>query len=193
LRRQLRAWPDCRRLPTDRYYTRSAPWVESRAPQHAHLDGFDLHAALTVPAQRHDAREPLEKLLRYCARPPIAQERLQELPTGRIALRLKTPWHDGGAHVVYEPLDLIAKLAALIPRPRKNIVLYHGVLSANAAWRSRVVAYGRAQTSIGAMGAGATSPAQDCISVNASETSSLHAQACFDNPEGLRAGRSVMT
>jgi hypothetical protein len=100
---------------------------------------------------------------RYCARPPIAQERLQELPTGRIALQLKTPWHDGSTHVVYEPLDLIAKLAALIPRPRKNIVLYHGVLSANAAWRSRVVAYGRAQTSIGAMDAGATSRAQDYV------------------------------
>jgi hypothetical protein len=62
---------------------------------------------------RKAAREPLEKLLRYCARPPIAQERLQELPAGRIALQLKTPWHDGSPHVVYEPLDLIAKLAAL--------------------------------------------------------------------------------
>jgi hypothetical protein len=43
---------------------------------------------------------------------------------------------------VYEPLEWIAKLAALIPRPRKNLVFYHGVLSANAAWRSQVVAYG---------------------------------------------------
>jgi hypothetical protein len=48
--------------------------------------------------------------------------------------------------VIYEPLDLLAKLAALIPRPHKNLVLYHGVLSANAAWRSRVVAYGRSQS-----------------------------------------------
>jgi hypothetical protein len=38
---------------------------------------------------------------------------------------------------------LIAKLAALIPRPHKNLILYHGVLAANAAWRKRVVAYGR--------------------------------------------------
>jgi hypothetical protein len=34
-------------------------------------------------------------------------------------------------------------LAALVPRPHKNLVVYHGVLAANAAWRSRVVAYGR--------------------------------------------------
>jgi hypothetical protein len=45
--------------------------------------------------------------------------------------------------VIYEPLDLIAKLAALIPRPHKNLILYHGVLAANAAWRKRAVAYGR--------------------------------------------------
>jgi hypothetical protein len=44
---------------------------------------------------------------------------------------------------VYEPLDLIAKLAALIPRPYKNLILYHAVLAANAAWRKRAVAYGR--------------------------------------------------
>lgn len=64
---------------------------------------------------------------------------------GRIALRLKTPWHDGTTHVLFEPLDFVAKLAALVPRPRKNLVLYHGVLSANAAWRSRVTSHGRAQ------------------------------------------------
>jgi hypothetical protein len=46
--------------------------------------------------------------------------------------------------VLYEPLDLIAKLAALVPRPRKNLVLYHGVLAAHAALRERVVSHGRA-------------------------------------------------
>jgi hypothetical protein len=58
-------------------------------------------------------------------------------------LRLKTPWKDGSTHVVYEPLDFVAKLAALVPRPHKNLVVYHGVLAANAAWRSRVWSYGR--------------------------------------------------
>jgi hypothetical protein len=122
---------------------RSAPWVERRGRQQAHLEGFDLHAALRVAAQHPEGRAPLEKLLQYCARPPIAHDRLSELPDGRIALRLKTPWSDGSTHVVYEPLDLIAKLAALIPRPHKNLVLYHGVLAANSSWRQRVVRYGR--------------------------------------------------
>jgi hypothetical protein len=73
-------------------------------------------------------------------------------------LQPKTPWRDGTTHVVYEPLDLIARLAALIPRPRKNLVLYHGVLSANAAWRARVVAYGLAPTRIGSTDAGVPAP-----------------------------------
>jgi hypothetical protein len=117
--------------------------VEHRKALQAHLDGFDLHAGLTVAAQHPVGRLPLERLLRYCARPPIAQDRLSELPDGRIALELKTPWSDGSTHVVYEPLDLIAKLAALVPRPHKKLVLYHGVLAANAAWRPKVIACGR--------------------------------------------------
>jgi hypothetical protein len=34
-----------------------APWVEYRGPLQAHLDGFDLHASLTVAAQ-HSACLP---------------------------------------------------------------------------------------------------------------------------------------
>src|SRR5437867_8359141 len=39
------------------------------------------------------------------------------------------------------PLELLGKLTALTPRPRINLVLYHGVLAPHAGWRSRVVAY----------------------------------------------------
>jgi hypothetical protein len=73
----------------------------------------------------------------------IAARQVSEWTDGRIALRLKTPWSDGTTHVVYEPLDLAAKLAALVPRPHKNLVLYHGVLAANSSWRKRVVGHGR--------------------------------------------------
>jgi hypothetical protein len=54
----------------------------------------------------------------------------------------------GGA-LVYEPRDFLAKLAALIPRPHKNLVLYHGVLAARSRWRARVVAY-RRELAVGA-------------------------------------------
>jgi hypothetical protein len=34
----------------------------------------------------------------------------------------------------------------LTPRPRTNLVLYHGVLAPHASWRTRAVAHGRVET-----------------------------------------------
>jgi hypothetical protein len=40
---------------------------------------------------------------------------------------LKTPWRDGTTHVVLDPLDFIARLAALVPPLRRHLTRYHGV------------------------------------------------------------------
>ena len=37
-------------------------------------------------------------------------------------------------HVVFEPLDFIARLAALVPNPRVNLTRYHGAIDMN--WRA---------------------------------------------------------
>ncbi len=116
-----------------------APWVFSTAPRHAHLAGFDLHANVAVPATD---RPRLEGLCRYLLRPAVAQDRLRLLTDGRVLLTLKTAWADGTRHLIFEPLTLLEKLATLTPRPRINLVLYHGVLAPHAAWRARVTAYG---------------------------------------------------
>ena len=60
-----------------------APWVLSGAPRHAHLDGFDLHANVAVPAAD---RARLEQLCRYVLRPAVSQDRLQLLDDGRVLL-----------------------------------------------------------------------------------------------------------
>jgi hypothetical protein len=73
----------------------------------------------------------------------LAKDRLSESPDGRVALRLKTPWHDGTHTLAFNPLDFLAKLAVLVPWPHKNIIVYHGVLSPHARLRQRVIAYGR--------------------------------------------------
>ena len=39
----------------------------------------------------------------------------------RLLYRLKRPWRNGTTHVVFEPLELIEKLAALVPPPRFNL------------------------------------------------------------------------
>jgi hypothetical protein len=41
-------------------------------------------------------------------------------------------------HVIFEPLDFIARLAALVPRPRVNLTRFHGVFAPNSKLRARV-------------------------------------------------------
>lgn len=42
-------------------------------------------------------------------------------------------------HVPFEPLELLERLAVITPRPRVNLIRYHGVLGPHAAWRTDVV------------------------------------------------------
>jgi len=119
------------------------PWITSTGPRQAHLDGFDLHANVAVAA---DNREALEQLSRYVLRPPIAQERLSRTTDGRILLTLKTEWTDGTTALLFEPVELLERLAALTPRPRINLVPHHGAFAPHSGWRARVVAYGRDAT-----------------------------------------------
>jgi hypothetical protein len=114
--------------------------VTSRGPRQAHLAGFDLHANVRVSA---NDRAGLERVCRYVLRPPFAQERLRLRGDGRVALELKTAWHDGTRELVFEPLEFLERLAAITPRPETNLLICHGVLAPRARWRRRVVAYGR--------------------------------------------------
>jgi hypothetical protein len=41
--------------------------------------------------------------------------------------------------MIFEPLDLVARLAALVPPPRFNLVRYHGILAPSAALRPLIV------------------------------------------------------
>jgi hypothetical protein len=61
------------------------------------------------------------------------------LPGGRVAYALKKAWRDGMTHVVTDPQVLIERLLALVPRPRKHLVTYRGVLAPGASMRSRIV------------------------------------------------------
>ena len=57
---------------------------------------------------------------------------------GDIGYTLKTPYHDGTTHVIFEPLDSIARLAALVPPPRLNLTRFHGVFAPNSPHRARI-------------------------------------------------------
>ncbi len=99
-------------------------------------DGFSLNAS--VSCQPHQ-RDRLERLCRYITRPPLALDRLTTRETGQVVYQLKHPFKNGTTHFVFEPVEFLAKLAALIPRPRANLTRYHGVLAPNAKYRNLVV------------------------------------------------------
>ena len=98
--------------------------------------GMSLHADVAVPGRD---RRRLERLCRYVARPPLASERLEALPDGRLTYRLKSRWRDGTTHILMERHELLERLAPLIPPPRAHQVRYHGVLAPSAASRDRIV------------------------------------------------------
>ena len=51
---------------------------------------------------------------------------------------MDTPYRDGTTHVLFEPLDFIARLAALVPKPRVNLTRFHGVFAPNSKHRIHV-------------------------------------------------------
>lgn len=99
-------------------------------------DGFSLHANVQI---KGNDRNRLEKLCRYTARPPIALERMSEAPDGKILYKLKNRYSDGTTHILFDPLELVEKVVALIPPPRANLLRYHGLLAPNSKVRSKIV------------------------------------------------------
>jgi Putative transposase len=101
----------------------------------ANADGFSLHAGLDI--QPHQ-REKLERLCRYVSRPPVAVERLALTSSGQVRYQLKNAYRDGTTHIVLEPLDLMARLAALVPPPRMHLTRFHGVFAPHSKLRAAV-------------------------------------------------------
>jgi len=87
--------------------------------------GFSLHAGVAAKANQ---RAKLERLCRYITRPAVSEKRLSLTNQGKVRYELKTPCRDGTTHVIFEPVDFIAKLAVLVPKPRVNLTRFHGVL-----------------------------------------------------------------
>ncbi len=100
------------------------------------IAGFSLHAGVSTKAGQ---RDKLERVCRYMARPPIAVRRLSLTPEGKIRYELKTPYRNGTTHMVFEPLDFISKLAALIPVPRVNLTRFHGIFAPNSHYRAVII------------------------------------------------------
>ena len=58
---------------------------------------------------------------------------------------LKTPWKNGTTHVEFEPVEVIAELAAMVPPPRAHLTRVHGVFAQNANLRAQLTPCGRGE------------------------------------------------
>ena len=102
-----------------------------------HGGGFSLDASVRIEGTD---RPGLERLLRYCARPAFALERWREIDAEHLVYESLKPGPGGSISLMLTPLELIGRLAALIPPPRRHRHRYYGVLAPNARLRGQVTA-----------------------------------------------------
>ena len=80
-----------------------------------HGGGFSLDASVRIEASD---RQGLERLLRYCARPAFALERLREIDAEHLVYESVKPGAGGSVSLMLTPLELIERVEALV-RPRR--------------------------------------------------------------------------
>ena len=113
----------------------AAAAAEMRTWQHG--GGWSIDASVRVADWD---RHALERLVRYCARPPLASGRLGRLNADTLVYRLRRPLLDGRTEILLRPVDLLARLVDLLTPPRKHRHRYCGVLAPAARLRRAVTA-----------------------------------------------------
>jgi hypothetical protein len=104
-------------------------------PHCASVQGFSLHAHTHIPAHR---RDQLECLIRYTARGAVSLERLQAEANGDLLYTFTHPWSDGTTGIRLSPVELLEKLAALVPLPHVHLVRYGGCLAPHSHLRGAI-------------------------------------------------------
>src|SRR5438046_8917253 len=79
------------------------------------------------------------------ARSAVALERLQEDASGDLVYTFTKPWSDGTTGITLSPLELLEKLAALVPLPRVHLVRYGGCLAPHSRLRGAITPTPRQQ------------------------------------------------
>jgi hypothetical protein len=72
----------------------------------------NVRAGVVTRGIAQDVIAGLERLLRYCARPPFALERLEQSSDEQLVYRLDKPQPDGRTQLRLTPLELIERLVA---------------------------------------------------------------------------------
>jgi hypothetical protein len=119
--------PISRRPPDDGPFGKGMSCAQAR--------GFNLQATTRVAINDKPGRE---RLCRCLLRPTPANDRFSVLDGGSVGIAFKQPWSDGTSAVQMHPLALIARLAALVPPPRRHLTRYVVLLSSYGKLRSQV-------------------------------------------------------
>jgi hypothetical protein len=109
---------------------------ELKGSRCASVNGFSLHANTQIPAHR---RDQLERLIRYTGRGAVSLERLTEDTNGDLVYQFTRPWSDGTTGIKLSPLELLEKLAAIVPLPRAHLVRYGGCLAPHSKLRHMII------------------------------------------------------
>jgi len=98
--------------------------------------GFSLHAG--VATKKHE-RDKLEHICRYIARPAVAESRLSLNDSGYVIYKFKKPWSDGTTAIKLTQLEMMERLAALVPLPSLHLTRFHGALGPHYKYRKQIV------------------------------------------------------
>src|SRR5262249_56931141 len=104
-------------------------------PHCASVQGFFLHAHTHIPAHR---RDQLEGLIQYTARGAVSLERLQADAHGELVYTFTHPRSDATTRIRLSPVELLEKLAALVPLPHVHLVRYGGCLAPHSHLRGAI-------------------------------------------------------
>jgi hypothetical protein len=135
-----RAGEKVRRIGSGFGYEGERP--ELKGPRCASVNGFSLHANTEISAHR---RDQLERLIRYTGRGAVSLERLEQDANGDLVYRFNRPWSDGTTGIKLSPLELLEKLAAIVPQPRAHLVRYGGCLAPHSKLRAAIIPTPRQQ------------------------------------------------
>jgi len=98
--------------------------------------GFSLNASVNIHSFEVEA---LERLIRYCARPPFKSENI----------RFNGPWihytlpkqcHTGKKSIQLDPIEFIERISRFIPYPRRHRRHYHGAFAPSSPLRKHIAA-----------------------------------------------------
>ena len=75
----------------------------------------------------------------------MSLERLREDAHGDLMYRCNRPWSAGTTGMKLSPLELLEKLAAIVPLPRAHLVRYAGCLAPHSQLRAAIIPTPRQQ------------------------------------------------